>query len=98
MAEYKVPVSQEWRKEWRRNGAGLMTVAAVAGAGYVSACQTFVILNDGELTHPSWWTWPFCVCLALAAVGSYTFMASYHDRLPFPGRERPVDHSTKYGL
>lgn len=98
MAAREVPVSQEWRREWRRNGAGLMTVATVAAAGYVSACQTFVVLKDGKLTHPSWWSWPFWVCLLLAAGGFYTFLASYHDRFPFPGRERPIDHSTKYSL
>ncbi len=98
MAAYDVPVSREWRNEWRRNGAGLMTVATVAGAGYVSACQTFIVLSDGKLTHPSWWSWPFWLCLALAVTGFYAFLASYHDRLPFPGRERIVDHSTKYSL
>jgi hypothetical protein len=98
MAEYQVPVSNEWRHEWRRNGAGLMTVATVAGAGYISACQTFVVLSNGRLTHPKWWSWPFWACLILAAAGLYAFLASYHDSLPFPGRERPVDHSTKYAL
>jgi hypothetical protein len=75
-----------------------MTVAAVAAAGYISACQTFVVLSNGKLTHPSWWSWPTWIFLTLATAGFYTFLASYHDFLPFPGRERPVDHSTKYSL
>lgn len=98
MTIHTIPVSREWRQEWRRNSAGLMTVATVAGAGYVSACQTFVVLSNGKLTHPSWWSWPFWICLALAGCGFYTFLASYHDKLPFFGRERPIDHSTKYSL
>ncbi len=95
---YEIPVSQDWRKEWRRNGGGLMTVAAAAAAAYISACQTFVVLSNGKLTHPSWWSWPFWVCLIIAGVGIYAFLASYHDELPFLGRERTVDHSTKYSL
>jgi hypothetical protein len=98
MTAYEIPVSRDWRNEWRRNGAGLMTLATIAGAGYVSACQTFVVLSNGKLTHPSWWSWPFWLCLILAAAGLYSFLASYHDRIPFPGRERVVDHSTKYSL
>jgi hypothetical protein len=97
-AKNLVPVSQEWRKEWRRNGAGLMTLATIAGAGYVSACQTFVVLSSGKLTHPSWWSWPFWICLILAVGGFYIFLAAYHDNFPFPGRERPIDHSMKYSL
>ena len=96
--QYEVPVSQEWRREWRRNGGGLMTVATAAAAAYISACQTFIVLSNGRLTHPSWWSWPFWICLVIAAIGIYAFLASYHDELPFPGRERTVDHSSKYSL
>jgi hypothetical protein len=75
-----------------------MTVATVAAFGYVSACQTFVVLSNGKLTHPAWWSWPFWVCLALALIGVYTFLASYHDKLPYAGRQYYVDHSSKYTL
>ena len=84
MATTQTPVSPEWRKEWRRNGAGLMTLATVAGAGYISACQTFVVLSNGKLTHPSWWSWPTWIFMTLVVAGFYTFLASYHDLLPFP--------------
>ena len=29
-ARHQDPISDEWRKDWRRNGVGIMTVAAVA--------------------------------------------------------------------
>lgn len=32
------------------------------------------------------------------AGGFYIFLAAYHDALPMFGRERPIDHSTKYSL
>jgi hypothetical protein len=98
MKSHQSPVSPEWRKEWRRNGGGLMTVAALAGAGYVSAFQTFIVLNNGRPSHPSWWSWPFWACIGLAALGFYIFLAAHHDKLFMLGRERPVDHSTKYSL
>jgi hypothetical protein len=95
---HPIPVSPEWRREWRGHGGGLLTVAALAGAGYITACQTFIVLQNGKLTHPSWWSWPFWVFLFFAAVGFYIVLATYQDSLFMPGRERPIDHSTKYSL
>lgn len=93
-----VCVSSEWRKEWRRYGGAVMTVAFLAGAGWVSATQSFVTVANGNLVHPSIWQWPLWLCIAGAVIGLYIVLTTYHDQLPMFGRERAPDHETKYSL
>lgn len=92
------PISSEWRKESRRLGGGMMAGSALAGLGWVSATQSFVTLDNGELAHPSFWQWPAWICVAGLVAGSYLWLATYLDALPMFGRERTVDHSSLYSL
>ena len=90
------PVSSQWRKEWRRIGGSVVTVASLATITWASATQSFVVLKGNKLVHPALVQWPFILGLVGIGVGSYVVLTTYHDRLPMFGRER--DHSSQYAL
>jgi len=95
---YIWPISLEWRREFRRVGGGLLTVATISGVTWLSATQTFVTKSGGRFVHPDWNQWPFWLCMAAFALGLYVVLATFHDGLWMPGRVRTVDHETRYSL
>ena len=78
----------EWRTEWRRNGAGVMAATFLVGGGWVSASQTFVASKDGQLVHPSPFGWLLVVCSVGFALGFYAWLSTYIEQLPMLGRKK----------
>jgi hypothetical protein len=93
------PVSPSWQKDCRRNGAAIISLFRVALLAWITASQTFIVLNGTKLVHPSSLSWPLYICIAGILVGGYTFAAADHEWLPIPSRgfEKP-DHRMKYSL
>lgn len=93
------PISANWRKDRRRNGAGIVSLFLVAMLGWITVSQTFIVLANNRLVHPSSLSWPLYLCLAGIAGGCYVFLAADRKWMPFPGREyESPDHSTRYTL
>jgi hypothetical protein len=78
----------EWRKEWRRNGAGVMAVTFAVGGTWVSASQTFVASKNDQIVHPSPYGWLLYLCIAGFVLGFYAWLSTYLDRLPMFGKKR----------
>ena len=97
--EWQPAVLPRWQRDRRRNGAGIVSLFLVALLAWITASQTFIVLNGDKLVHPSSLGWPFFICLAGIALGGYVFLAADNEWLPIPGREyEKPDHSTKYSL
>lgn len=93
------PVSPEWQRDCRRNGAAIVSLFLVALLAWVTASQTFIVLNGNKLVHPSSLSWPLYICLAGIVVGGYVFVSADRRYLPIRGREfEKPDHRTKYSL
>jgi hypothetical protein len=80
--------TDNWRTEWRRNGAGVMAATFLVGGGWVSASQTFVTSKNGQLVHPSPYGWLLWVCAVGFAFGAYAWLTTYMPRLPMFGRAK----------
>jgi len=95
----KRPVSPEWQKQCKRNGAATITVFVVAALAWLTGSHTLISLGNGAFTHLSWLGWPFYVCLAGIVAGVYVYWAADHEYLKILGRKYvPIDHSAKYSL
>jgi len=81
------PVLPEWQRDCRRNGAAIVSLFLVALLAWITASQTFIVLEGSKLVHPSSLSWPLYVCLAGIAAGGYVFAAADRKYLPIPGRE-----------
>ena len=93
------PVSPGWQKDCRRNGAAIVSLFLVALLAWITASQTFIVLNGNKLVHPSSLSWPLYLCIAGVLLGGYVFAASGQSWLPIPGREyEKPDHRMKYSL
>ena len=79
---------REWRREWRRAGAGVMAGTFVVGGTWVSASQTFVTSKQGQLVHPSPWGWLLLVCGMGFILGFYAWLSTYWNRMPMFGRKQ----------
>jgi hypothetical protein len=99
LPEWDAPVLPDWQSDCRRNGAGIVSLFLVALLAWITASQTFIVLNGNKLVHPSSFSWPFYICLAGIVAGGYVFAAADRKYLPIFGREfeRP-DHRMKYSL
>jgi hypothetical protein len=96
---WEPPVSPDWQRECRRNGAAIASLFLVALLAWITASQTFIVLNGNKLVHPSSLSWPLYVCIAGILVGAYVFAAADRRYLPILGREfEKPDHSMKYSL
>jgi hypothetical protein len=81
----EAPISSEWRTTTRRGAYAAMILALTLGYTWISATRD--------------WGWPILPSAALLVVGIYVLLTTYIDQLPaIFGRDRPVDHSTKYTL
>jgi hypothetical protein len=81
----QAPISPEWRTTTRRGAYATMILALTLGYTWISATRD--------------WGWPLLPSATLLIAGIYVFLTTYFDRLPaIFGRDRPVDHSTKYTL
>jgi hypothetical protein len=93
------PVLPEWQRDCRRNGAAMASLFLVALLAWITASQTFIVLNGNKLVHPSSLSWPLYICLAGIVIGSYVFASADRRYLPIPGREfEKPDHRMKYSL
>lgn len=93
------PISVNWRKDCRRNGAAIISLFLIALLAWITASQTFIVLSGSKLVHPSSLGWPLYICIAGALLGSYIFAAADRKWMPIPGREyEKPDHSLKYSL
>jgi hypothetical protein len=80
----QAPISSKWRTTTRRGAYAAMILALTVGYTWVSATQD--------------WGWPLLPAAVILIAGIYVLLTTYVDSLPIFGRERPVDHSTKYTL
>lgn len=93
------PALPEWQRDCRRNGAAIVSLFLVALLAWITASQTFIVLNGNKLVHPSSLSWPLYICIAGILVGAYVFAAADRKYLPIPGREfEKPDHRMKYSL
>ena len=96
-SDFRDPISDEWRHDWRRNGEAIMGVTTMAAFGWVTASQTFIVAQNGRLVHPPTWGWQLWVTMVVFGAGAYIWLSSHFDRLPM-WRTRQVDHSAMYTL
>jgi hypothetical protein len=96
---WEPPVLPAWQRDCRRNGGAIASLFLVALLAWITASQTFIVLNDNKLVHPSSLSWPLYVCIAGILAGCYVFAAADHKHLPIYGRQfEAPDHSMKYSL
>lgn len=80
----------EWRKDWRRIGGGMIAAAFGLWVARLSAAQQVVVFHSGNLrTIPAPDEWLVWVFLALGIFGAYSWLSTYPllDMVPMFGKK-----------
>lgn len=87
-----------WRREWRQAGAGVMGATFLVGGTWISASNTFVASQNGQLIHPSPWGYLLWICIAGFFLAAYAYLATYWSKLPMFGRTAALAKDSQQSL
>jgi hypothetical protein len=90
-------IRNDAQMERRRLGGGIVVTSLILTGGWFSASQSFVTKQNGQLVHPSPYTWFFWLLVFGIGAGVYITASTTWEWL-LPAKWRPVDHSTMYSL